>query len=92
MDDFKPIDIKQVEKLIMNLKTSNSYGYDTISRKVLKDSLSILLPSIHHIFNLSLLQKKYPNKWKISAVRKMPKNFCPVSQISSISKALEEVD
>ena len=68
-------------------------GYD------LKLACDELVPSITHIINLSIIQKKFPSSWKISKVIALhkkdemflAKNFRPVSLLSVISKVLEKV-
>jgi hypothetical protein len=59
----------EIEKIIKNLKPSNSHGYDEISTKVLKCSLNVISSPLTYIFNLALSTGTFPTCMKYSIVK-----------------------
>ena len=83
-----------VRKIIRSLKNTLSCGLDTIDSKTVKLAENELTPAITHIINLSIKYKQFPTSWKkakIIPIHKknevhLPKNYRPVSLLSTISK------
>ena len=48
----------------MKLKSNKAAGGDKITQKVIKDTASVITPSLNHILNQSLLEGIFPNDWK----------------------------
>ncbi|KAJ4433243.1 hypothetical protein ANN_15502 [Periplaneta americana] len=79
--------------------TSKAEGVDNISIILLKKLLDIILPTLTHIFNASLITSTYPNLWKKAFIRPIPKiktplcanDFRPISILPALSKALERI-
>ena len=72
---------------------------DKISNKLLKDSVTIISPSLTKLFNLSIRSHKFPVLWKCtkaSAIfksddRTNPSNYRPISVLPALSKILEKI-
>ena len=94
---FRQLTHADVRKLVMSSKTT-SCGLDPIPTSLLKEHISILLPIITKMINLSLQTGKFPTEWKLAFVKpllKKPglattlKNYRPISNLSFISKIAE---
>ena len=87
-----------VKKAIKRIKTK-AQGTDRINITLLNKILDIILPTITHIFNASLITSTYPSLWKHALVRPLPKvknpstanDFRPISILPTLSKALERI-
>ena len=86
---FKELTHTDVRKLVMSSKTT-SCGLDPIPTSLLKEHISILLPIITKMINLSLQTGEFPTEWKLAFVKpllKKPglattlKNYRPVSNL-----------
>ena len=62
------VNITQVQKIIESMAPNKSPGIDKIPLRVIKDCLSIILPSITSIINATFLSAQFPNAWKIVEV------------------------
>ena len=89
---------EQVEKIISQLKNSKASGMDNLDTYILKLTKPIIVPSVCHILNLSLVSNKFPTKWKIAKIVPLykgkgskldPKNYRPVAILPILSKVLE---
>jgi hypothetical protein len=58
---YSPATTKEIEKIINNLKTTNSYGYDEIPVKILKNCTYIITSPLTYIINRSLITGTFPN-------------------------------
>ena len=66
---------------------------------VTRDAAEIITPSITHIVNKSIEQGQFPNDLKIARViplykkgsKQDPRNYRPVSILSSLSKIIEKI-
>ena len=88
----------EVDKIIKNLKNSKSSGVDNLDTHILKLTRRYIVPSVCHILNLSIQNKKFPTKWKIAKVVPLykgkgskfdAKNYRPVAILPILSKVLE---
>jgi uncharacterized protein YkuJ len=56
---FKFVHPDEVNKVILGLKKSKSYGFDNIDIYVLKLAVDEIVPAVTHIINLSLQQCRW---------------------------------
>lgn len=61
-------DCEEVEKIIVNLRTCNSVGWDGISTKVLKAVKNVIVPPLTYLFNRCLSEGVFPVSLKKSVV------------------------
>ena len=96
-DTFKKLSKEDVRKLISKTKTK-SCELDVLPTHILKEMLDHLLPTITKIINMSVMQGIFINKWKNALVRPLLKkkgmelilkSYCPVSNLSFLSKVVE---
>ena len=87
-----------MDKNIKDLKNSKSSGVDNLDTYILKLTRKHIVPSVCHIINLSIQNKKFPTKWKIAKVVPLykgkgskfdTKNHRPVAILPILSKVLE---
>ncbi|XP_053698888.1 uncharacterized protein LOC128745842 [Sabethes cyaneus] len=64
--DLPHIDIELVKTALCKLKTSYALGPDGIPSVVLKQCSDVLSSPIAKLFNMSLQQRKFPDRWKFS--------------------------
>lgn len=89
----------EVFKIIINLKNTNSTGYDNLSTKVIKYVADLIAPVLSSIINLSIQQGIFPEKLKTSVIRPLFKKkdredmscYRPVALIPILSKVFEKV-
>lgn len=93
-----PVAPDEIDKIIKELKNSKCSGLDELDTYVLKLTKPFIVPSICHIINLSILTKRFPQKWKIAKVVPLykgkgskfdSKNYRPVAILPILSKILE---
>ena len=65
-----------VVQTIRNLSCKKATGQDELSAKLLKYlvNVPIVLSSLVHILNLSIIEGIYPSDWKIARVQPIPKS------------------
>jgi len=63
-----------VKEIMANLKTKNSYGYDNIPMRVLKDGAAHLAKPYHKLMNMIYVTKTIPNQWKVERIQKGANN------------------
>lgn len=96
--NFSPTDEKQVKKIINNIKTGAT-GHDDVSAEMIRMTLSITLPVITHIVNVSLTTQNFPESCKLAKVIPFPKHnnvethkdLRPISILPVMSKIIERV-
>ena len=87
-----------VFKELNSMNPQKATGMDNISPKFLKDSASIIAPTVTHIINLSITSGQVPDDLKIAKVTPLYKkndklevgNYRHISVLSAISKVLEK--
>ena len=79
--EYKCTTTKEIEKIIKSLTTKNSYGYDEISTKFLKLSISFISFPINYICNKMLFGVIFPDRLKYTIIKPIHKNDngCDVS-------------
>jgi len=89
----------EVDKIIHSLKCKDSYGYDEISTRLLKNSAPYILSSLTYIFNKILSTGIFPDRLKFSEVKPLSKkgdrtdlsNYRRISLLTSFSKIIEKI-
>lgn len=84
---------------MMSRSASEACGVDEIPLKLIKLSIPCLLPILVHIFDESLQRSCFPDVWKTSIIRPIPKtsnpreckDFRPISLLCTLSKILERI-
>ena len=95
---FSYITSEDVKKAVLRIK-SKAQGVDNITINLLHKIIDIILPTLTHVFNASIMTGTYPKLWKMALVRPLPKNksptdpheYRPISILPCLSKALEHV-
>ena len=85
--------------LISKLPNKKSSGYDNVDNVILKQIKECISPVLAKIFNLSMLEGKFPDKMKLAEVVPLHKsketfllnNYRPISLLITILKLLEKV-
>lgn len=98
LQNFHPVSLKEVLKIIQDMKPTSSAGLDDISSKLLKFCAEELCLPIMDVVNKSLQQGVFPSKLKTSKVyplykqgdKKEVHNFRPISIIPTVSKIIEK--
>ena len=93
------VSLEKVRKILKNLSSSRSTAIDELNNYSLKIAADFVVSPIHHIICLSVIQNKFPDKWKCSKIipvhkkgdKTDRKNYRPVAILSPISKVLEKV-
>ena len=96
---FQPTDENELVKLVRNLPSKASCGYDNISNVLLKEIIHPLSPVLTDIFNRSLSTGEFPAIMKLAEVLPLYKskeryyesNYRPISLLSTLSKILEKI-
>ena len=97
--EFKPVETKEGNKIISQLDSKNSSGYDSISNILIKSIVDNILKPLTVIINQCLKMGIFPNQLKIAKVVPIFKsgddtlftNYRPISLLPSTSKVVERV-
>jgi Reverse transcriptase (RNA-dependent DNA polymerase) len=95
---FSNVYPKDIIKAARNIKTK-AKGPDNISITLIMKCINIILPSLLHIFNVSLQTGVFPSQWQMAHVKPIPKlstpascnDFRPISLLCALSKILEKI-
>ena len=95
---FRPVTQDEIEQIILSMPTRKAPGIDKISIRVIKDCLSIILPSLMSLVNKSFLDDVFPIVWKKAEVTPILKdgdheeanNNRPISLLPALSKICEK--
>ena len=98
-DDWCPvISPNEVEKALNNLNDRKAAGPDSIPPKILRLSSSTICNPLAHIFNLIIIHRQFPQRWKHAHVVPIPKkrnpsisDLRPISLLSICSKVFEKL-
>jgi hypothetical protein len=90
---------KEIENVIKNFKTTNSYGYNEVRVKILKNFSYFIVSPLTYIINRSLTAGMFPNRLKFSEIKPIYKkgdknsisNFRRISLLTSFSEIFEKV-
>lgn len=94
---FRLATVEDIKTIILDLK-SNAYGIDQICARMLQYCSPVICPYITHIINCCLLSGYFPDIWKSSVIRPLPKinnpstfnELRPISILPALSKVLEK--
>ena len=94
-----PTTEREVMNLINQLPNKKSSGYDNVDNVILKHIKECISPALTKIFNLPMLEGKFPDQMKLAEVVPLHKsketyllnNYRPISLLITISKLLEKV-
>ena len=78
---------------------SSSCGVDGLTSRLIKTAGPSIMPHIHHVLNLCITQRCFPDRWKIGCVTPLFKegdrfdasNYRPISILPSMGKVFERV-
>lgn len=92
-------DPKEVESILMSLKSSSAPGWDRISSSFLKYVCKQVVPIIAHLANLCFKNGIFPDPLKKSVITPVHKggntddvnNYRPISVLPALSKILEKL-
>ncbi|CAB3982691.1 Hypothetical predicted protein [Paramuricea clavata] len=91
------LSVTEVQEILKTLDISKATGPDGIPAKLLKETASVIAPSLCKLFNKSLRTGEMPRDWKLANMvpiykkneREHVENYRPISLLSVISKVLE---
>ena len=89
----------EINKIINKLENKNSYGYDQISNKLIKELRPVISHPLTIVFNKSLEEGKFPELMKQANTIPLYKtkstedcnNYRPISLLLTLSKILEKL-
>jgi hypothetical protein len=95
--DSLTLSVTEVQEILKTLDISKATGPDGIPAKLLKETASVIAPSLCKLFNKSLRTGEMPRDWKLANMvpiykkneREHVENYRPISLLSVISKVLE---
>ena len=96
---FSEVNEDCIDKIIKNLKSKSSTGYDNISNKLIKHARAILVKPLTLLTNQIIYTGVFPRQLKIARVKPLFKkgdlsnfsNYRHISLLPSISKIFEQV-
>ena len=94
---FSSVTSNDIYKLLMNINSKKSTGYDNIPARLLNIGAAPLAGILSHLLNVSIEQCLFPDELKfadVAALYKKAKRMCkenyrPVSMLTSLSKVFE---
>lgn len=97
---FSPISVFETQRTLQTMNSKTSPGYDNISATIIKLLSQEIAPSLTYLFNLSISQSSFPDRWKqanITAIwkRKGSKldanNYRPISVLPILARTFEKL-
>jgi hypothetical protein len=90
---------KEINKIIVLLKSKNYSGFDEITTTIIKISKPFIISPIINICNKMLAQGIYPERLRFSLIKPVyksgnksaPSNYRPISLLPAFSKIFEKV-
>ena len=93
--------MKEVKRLIADIKTNKTPGFDLINGKIIKELLPKAVRMLTIIFNTTLILRYFPIHWKAAQVIMLLKSgknlythtvsYRPIWLLSIFSKLLEKI-
>ena len=75
--------VSDIGKIILKSKSKNSVGHDYISMKMLKKTVDTMAPLITHLTTQIIINKKFPQIFKIDRITPKRKKGKPIYSIGS---------
>ena len=96
---FKFVSSKEIEDVVNTLKMKDSYSYDGISTKILKQSIPYISSPLTHICNLMISTGIFPTRLKFVEIKPLyekgeianTSNYRPISLLTSFLKSLKKL-
>ena len=96
---FSEINYNEVENVIINMQSKNSYGHDGISSKMLKICCPLISEPLTNVFNNCVKTGIFPDEFKVAKVNPLHKdgnvneygNYRPISLLPSLAKVFERI-
>lgn len=96
---MNPTDPQEIHGNIMNLKNTNSTGYDNVCTNIIKSVADVLSPVLSFIVNYCINDGYFPEKLKTTIIMPLHKkdnieqmsNYRPIAMIPIFSKIIEKV-
>jgi hypothetical protein len=90
---------KEIERIILSLKSSQPHGYDEISNNILKTCKAFISELISFLCNKVLFEGIFPDRLKYITIipvhkkgdKNLVSNYRPISLLTSINKIFEKV-
>ena len=98
--EFEEMNLKDVEKEILNLNTKKAFASNSIPAKVLKETSDIYSPVLQPIWNDKILKKcQFPENLKLADItpvfkkedKNLAKNYRPICVLPTLSKVFENI-
>ena len=97
---FPHIKVKTVIHHLRRLPLYKRSGCEILTHRVLRETASLLGPSIMYLYNLSINTSSFPSEWKTAIVKPIfkhrghaedPTNYRPISLLPAIGKILDHI-
>ena len=96
---IETVESNEVISIVNKMKSKTSSGHDSISTKLIKQSINNIIEPLTIIINKSLSTGIIPNQLKIAKVipihkqsdKKLLNNYRPISLLPAFSKIFEKV-
>ncbi len=93
------INESEVRDIITILQTNKACGYDLISHRMLKGTITSVSKPLAILFNRSVNECQFPMAWKLASVipifkkgcPQTPSNYRPISLLSCLGKVMERI-
>lgn len=97
--DVNEVTLREVEMAIKHLKPNSAVGPDKIPAYIVKGCIEYLVEPLCFLFNLALSSGSYPQLWRTSRVRPIPKtsdainveSHRPIAILSTPAKLFESI-
>ena len=96
---MQPTDIYEIKNVVTNLKTKCTIGFDSLSTKLIQQTMGEIIIPFRHIINQSFVTGVVPENLKVAKVIPIYKsgnknvfnNHRPISILSALSKLTEKI-
>ena len=96
---MQPTDIYEIKNVVTNLKTKCTVGFDSLSTKLIQQTIGEIIIPLRHIINQSFVTGVVPENLKVAKVIPIYKsgnknvfnNYRPISILPALSKIMEKI-